>query len=167
MEQIKRRKRMFKDKILVEIIDKSGIPHKAKYPYEENHVVIAKGSKKPGDVRYAPEFNRDCILPYFEGKWPFRRLKRRLMVWNGSDHCIEFIPEKLDDKGEVVEGAKVDLHLPTRTTVEQYARAQVVKAAGETMQQVKISPLLYVLVFVNIVLTCGAILLASGKIQFV
>ena len=71
------------------------------------------------------------------------------MLWNGSDHCVEFRDKELD------------FHLPTRKMVDFYNDLQVMTHTGATMQQLKIPGLLYVLIFVNIMVSVGALLLGS------
>lgn len=146
---------MFENKILVEVINESGVQYKGKFPIEENCIVIEKPNKARGTHGYLPAYNQKCILPYYEGKWPFRKRKEKLMLWNGSDHCIEF-----RDK-------QVDFHLPTREMVDRYNDLQVMTHTGATMQQLKIPGLLYVLIFVNIMISIGALLIGSGVIRFV
>lgn len=145
---------MFKEKKLLEIINESGVQFKGKFPIDENRIIIEKPNKTAGYAGYMPAYNQKCILPYYEGKWPFRKRKERLMLWNGSDHCVEFRDKKLD------------FHLPTRKMVDFYNDLQVMTHTGATMQQLKIPGLLYVLIFVNIMVSVGALLLGSGVIRF-
>ena len=143
------------EKILVEIHDKTGIRLKKKYPIEENRVIIVKAKSAPGGASYEPTFDDDCIRLYYEGRWPFRRLKRKLLLWNGANHCISF------------KSKDIDKHEPTRDTVKHYARAEVFKAAGASVQRLQVPVLVYVLIVVNIMISILGFLVGSGKIQFV
>jgi len=77
----------FKDKIRVEIIGPGGM-HAKNYVIEENTVIIRKGRRGSGGASYKPEFTRDCLIEYKTGIWPFRKLRKKLMLFDGGDKCI-------------------------------------------------------------------------------
>ena len=77
------------------------------------------------------------------------------MLQNGAKECMKMTPKMLK------------INEPTRTTIKEFAKAEVVKAAGATVQRMTAPTLLYVLVFANIVISTLALLLGSGTVQFV
>jgi hypothetical protein len=146
-----------KPKILVEIIGENGIKQRKKFPIEGNKVVIRPPRRGPGGAGYYVEFDRDCLLPYEVGFGPFKRLKHKLMLIEGADHCISF---RVKD-GE----ALVDMPVWDRWSEERLFKANVIKAAGSTIQQVKIPAIIYILLFLTFAMQFITLLVASGRIR--
>ena len=148
---------MTRQKILVEIIGENGVKSKKKYPIEADKVVIDPGKRGRGNPPYKPSFNKDCILPYYTGFGPFKRLKQKLLLIDGASKCVSF--EFNNGKGIV------DMPLWDRPTEEKLFDASVIKAAGATTQKVKISPLLYIALFMVVGMQFLTILLLTGKVR--
>ena len=146
---------MRQPKILVEIYNGNELQFKKKYPFDGNRVIIVASKAAPGGAEYAPKFDKDSKIYYYEGRWIFKRLKQKLMLQNGAKECMKMTPKMLK------------INEPTRITIKEFAKAEVVKAAGATVQRMTAPTLLYVLVFANIVISTLALLLGSGTVQFV
>lgn len=142
-----------KNKILVEIIGANGIKSRKKYPIESNKVVIRAAKRGRGNPAYTVGFDRSCILDDRKGFWIFKRLTRKLMLMEGADHCIRF------------EGATADKAMWDRHTEENLFNANVIKAAGATLQKITVPTLLYVMLFLIAGLEFISLLLASGRIR--
>ena len=144
-------------KILVEIIDETGIKQKKKFPIESNKIVIRKGKKGPGNIAYKPSFDRDCLLNYQKGFGPFKKLKQKLLLVEGADKCISFKFHK--------DTAKVDMPVWSRQSEQNLFRASVIKAAGATVQRLQIPVFVYILLFVTAALGFIQLLISTGKIR--
>ncbi|MDH7607704.1 MAG: hypothetical protein QHH12_08145 [Candidatus Bathyarchaeota archaeon] len=144
-----------KQKILVEIYDKTGLKKVKKCPIESDHVIIRSPRRGPGGSAYKARFNEDCIIYYTAGLWPFKRLKRKLLLKDGATECINLHADPIE--------------LPTwdRATEEKLFEANVIKAAGATVHRIQIPALLYFLVFMGVVMQFITLLIVTGKVKFV
>ena len=140
-------------KEIVEIIGDSGIKKRKKYPIEQNKVVIDK--QKTKHAGWMPEFTKHSFLYYFSGVFPFKRLKRKLMVMEGADKCIEF-------------RGKDDVEVPVynKEVVKKLFEVEVIKHAGATTQKVTVPIFVYLLLFLVLMLGIVNILFTSGRIRF-
>ena len=140
-------------KEIVEIIGENGIKKRKKYPIEQNKVVIDK--QKTKHAGWMPEFTKDSFLYYFSGIFPFKRLKRKLMIMEGADKCIEF-------------RGKEDVEVPiyNKEVVKKLFEAEVIKHAGATTQKVGVPIFVYLLLFLMLMLGIVNILVTSGRIRF-
>jgi len=144
------------DKLLVEIIGENGIKKRKKYPIAKdgNKVVIEKATKGRGHAGWMPEFDRDCMLYYFSGIFPFKRLKRKLMVMDGASKCIGFM------------GKDVQVPVYDREASKKFFKANVIKSAGETAHKVTVPIFVYLLLFLLFMLGIVNILVGTGRIYF-
>jgi len=131
-------------KLLVEIITDAGLIRK-KCKVEENKVIIEKASKGRGKVGWQPSFDKNCLVPYFVGLWPLKRMKFKLVVKEGMEKCIDFFSKKKD----------VEVPSLTRKEVEKLGQARILKTAGATTQKVNVPLTLYVFVMVNCLISAG------------
>ena len=140
-------------KEIVEIIGENGIKKRKKYPIEQNKVVIDK--QKTKHAGWMPEFSKHSFLYYFSGVFPFKRLKRKLMVMEGANKCIEF-------------RGKEDVEVPVynKEVVKKLFEAEVIKHAGATTQKIGIPIFVYLLLFLMLMLGIVNILVTSGRIHF-
>jgi len=145
-----------KPKILTEVISPTGAYTK-KFPIEGNKIVIKPPRRGPGGAAILAEFNRDCIIPYWRGWGPFKRLHHKLLLIEGADKCVSF-----RFNGEMYE---IEKPIWDRETAERFFKAQVIKAAGATIQKVKIPTLLYIMLFLLIVLQFITFLIVSGEVR--
>jgi len=140
-------------KEIVEIIGENGIKKRKKYPIEQNKVVIDK--QKTKHAGWMPEFTKDSFLYYFSGVFPFKRLKRKLMIMEGADKCIEF-------------RGKDDVEVPVynKEAVKKLFEVEVIKHAGATTQKVTVPLFVYLLMFLVLMLEIVNILFTTGRIRF-
>lgn len=144
-----------KPKILVEIIGPNGIKSRKNYEIEGDQVVIRKAKRGRGPAAYKASFNKDCIVPYYKGIWPFRRLKQKLILMEGATECVNFF----DVYGTFV---------PTidRSTIEKLFQANVIKSAGSTTTKVQVPLSLYLFLGFIAVLAFVNILVSTGRVRF-
>jgi len=144
-------------KEIVEIIGENGIKKRKKYPVAEkgDKIIIEKASKGRGNAGWMPEFSKDSFLYYFSGIFPFKRLKRKLMVKDGADKCIDFYGK---------DGVEVPFY--DREASKKFFTANVIKSAGETTQKISIPIFVYHLLFISLMLGIVNILVSSGRIYF-
>ena len=140
-------------KEIVEIIGENGIKKRKKYPIEQNKVVIDK--QKTKHAGWMPEFTKHSFLYYFSGVFPFKRLKRKLMVMEGANKCIEFRGK--DD---------VEVPIYNKEVVKKLFEVEVIKHAGATTQKVTIPIFVYLLMFLVLMLEIVNILFTTGRIRF-
>jgi len=133
-------------KLLVEIITDSGLIRK-KCKVEENKVIIEKPSKGRGKVGWTPTFSKDCLVPYFVGIWPLKRLKFKLIVKEKAEVCVNFFSKKED----------VDVPEITPKTVEELGKSSILKTAGKSTQKVTVPLSLYVVIIINILVSVGTL----------
>lgn len=143
-----------KPKIKVDVINESGLKTK-KYPIEGNQIIIKPAKRGRGGAEYKAKFDRNCLLPYHVGFWPFKQLKQKLMVIEGADKCISF---DFTDK-------KATKPSWTREGLEKASQATVIKAAGATFQKLKIPALLYIALFMVAALEFLNLLILTGKVK--
>ena len=146
----------------MEIIDEFGVKSKKKYPIRGNKVIIRPARKGPGGTEYAPTFDKSCILPYVVGWGPFKRLKHKLVLIDGANRCVSFRFTK-DEQGNKV--AMIDVPVWDRWTEEEFFKANVIKAAGSTIQKVSIPTSVYVLLALIFIMQIIGLLVASGRVR--
>jgi len=157
---IKKRKKypVENNKVLIEKpkIRGKGIKKRKKYPVENNKVLIEKPKiRGKGHSGWMPEFDKHCFLYYHTGIFPFKRLKRKLMVMDGASKCIAF-------KG------KDDVKVPVfdRKTAKTLFEAEVIQHAGASTQKVTVPIFVYLLLFLLFMLGIVNILVGTGRIYF-
>lgn len=136
------------DKILVEIRNESGMISRHKYKIEENKVVIEAGRKKGKGSGYKPSFENDSIIYYTSGRWPLKRLHRKLFLMEGAKKCLSF-------KDNKVQKAVWD-----RKTEKELFKAEVIKSAGATTQKVQVPISLYIVVLAGIMISVLNLIMA-------
>jgi len=149
-------KRQKGEQEFVQIIVENDIRKEKKYPVKGNKVLIEPPKKKArGHSGWMPEYTKDCFLYYVAGHFPFKKLKRKLMVVFGASKCIEF-------KG------KDDVKIPVydRETAKRLFEAEVIQHAGASIQKIAIPVFVYLLLFMLVMLGIVNILVGSGRIYF-
>lgn len=144
-----------KPKILVEIIGANGIKSRKKYPIEEDNVVIRPAKRGRGPPAYKASFDKDCIVPYWKGIWPFKRLKHKLLLMEGATECVNFYSF-----------TKVNVPTLDRKGVEKLFEANVIKSAGATTTKVVVPLSLYLFLGVIAVMAFVNILISTGRVRF-
>ena len=142
-----------KPKIKVDVINESGLKTK-KYPIEGNQIIIKPAKRGRGGAGYAAKFDKNCLLPYHVGLWPFKHLKQKLMLIEGAAKCVSF---DFTDK-------KANMPNWSREALERASEATVIKAAGATFQKLKIPTLLYIALFLVVGLEFLNLLVLTGKV---
>jgi len=66
-----------------------------------------------------------------------------------------------------VDQKDVDIPIWNRIASERLHDASMIKKAGTSFQKVQISPIVYILVAMNVVLTIVSIAVGSGRVRFV
>jgi hypothetical protein len=143
-----------KQKMRVDIKTEKGLIIK-KCEIEDNSVIIEKGSRGRGKASYKANYDSSCVLDYWVGIRPFKRLKQKLMLMDGADSCISF---KKDD---------VNLPVFDRSTSNRHIVANVIKNAGATTQKLNVPLSLYLIVGAVAVIGIINLLLSSGRVRFV
>ena len=150
------RKRQKGEQEFVQIIVENDIRTGKKYPIKGNKVLIEKPKTKGrGHSGWMPEYTRDCFLYYVAGHFPFKKLKRKLMVVFGASKCIEFKGKK---------GVEVPVY--DRETAKKLFEAEVIQHAGASTQKVTVPIFVYLLLFICLMLGIVNILVGSGRIYF-
>jgi hypothetical protein len=112
-----------------------------------------------------PTFSKNSLL-YYKGFLGLRGLKRKVMLIDGADHCIDFIPEEVtgeDGKSHMV--MNVDIPIWDRPTLEKAFRAEVIKASGQVSSKIQIPALLYISIFLSIGMSFLVLLVSTGRLQ--
>lgn len=137
-------------KIRVEVLSPSRAPmYAVNAEIRGNEVVIQKGRPGRGNPTITAEFTADCIIPYYAGAWPFKRLKQKLLWIQNTKKCCEISDKKLA-RGIF--------------DVEKFFESASMKNAGATREKHETSPILFFLVGGNIVLTVVSLLMLSGRL---
>lgn len=123
-------------KTLVDIIDDTGVRKQGYYNLKENRVIIQKGKGKHTPP-YKPKYTRDCWLYWYEG-WPTKQLKRKLMLREGSDTCVDFKKKPVDFG---------------RTDITALFEANVLTKAGNIKGSLEVPIFLYLLVAASTVIS--------------
>jgi len=144
-----------KPKILVEIIGHNGIKSRKKYEIDGNSVVIRKAKRGKGNPAYKATFNKDCIVPYRKGIWPFKRLKQKLVLMEGANECIDFFSF-----------TKVNVPTFDRKTSEELFEANVLRKSGALTTKVQVPLSLYLFMGIIAVLAFVNILISTGRVRF-
>lgn len=120
--------------------------------------MIRAAKRGRGNPAYKVGFDKDCILPYYVGFGPFKIRREKLLLIDNANHCVSF---NFND-GE----ASVKMPLWDKESEEKLFQANVIKSAGATTQKVKISPLLYVALFMVFAMQIITLLQLSGRVRF-
>jgi len=145
-----------KPKIKVDVINESGLKTR-KYPIEGNTIIIRAAKRGRGGAAYKVNYDKNCLLPYYVGFWPFKRLKQKLMLIEGADECVSFHFTE--------DGAQVDTPTWSRKSLEDASEASVIKAAGATFQKLKIPTLLYLALFMSIGMQFLTLMVLTGRVR--
>jgi hypothetical protein len=144
-----------KQKILVEIYDSTGLKSRKKYPIEADQVVIRKGRPVPGGAAYKAKFDEDCVVYFWSGYWPFKSLKRKLMLQDGATECINIRAPPMIFK----------IPMWDRATEEELFKASVIKASGASMLKLQIPTLLYIMSFAGIAISVIILMVLTGRVR--
>ena len=142
-------------KFLVEIIGANCVKSRKTYEVDGDSIVIRKAKRGRGPPAYKPTFNKDCILNYWKGIWPFKKLKQRLMLKEGANECVNFYG-----------GEEVDVPTFDRKASEKLFQANVIKSAGSTTTKVQVPLSLYLFMGIIAVLAFVNILISTGRVRF-
>jgi len=143
-----------KRKILTEVITPSGAYTK-KFPVEGEYIIIKPETRRT--PAYRAKFNRDCIIYYWRGIGPFKKLCQKLLLIEGADHCVSF-----KFKGNI---ARIEMPVWDRATEEHLFRMSVIKAAGATVHKLTLPFFAYLILAIIIFLQLLTILVASGRVE--
>jgi len=143
-------------RILTEVISPVGC-YKKKFPVEGNTIVIRPARRGPGGAPYKAEFDRDCLIPYWTGWGPFKKLHQKLLLIEGADKCVSFNFKR--DIGEI------NLPIWDRETEARLFEASVIKAAGATVQKIKIPTSLSIILILLVIMQFISLLLLSGRVR--
>jgi len=146
-----------KRKILTEVISPVGC-YKKKFPVEGNTIVIRRARRGPGGAAYKAEFDRDCLISYWTGWGPFKKLHQKLLLIEGADKCVSF--KFKEEIGEI------NLPIWDRETAARFFEASVIKAAGATVQKIKIPISLYIILILVVIMQFISLIVLSGRIRF-
>ena len=81
----------------VELIDGAGIKSRKKRLVEANKVIIKPRGKKSHTPSYRAKFDESCFLYYTVGPfWPFKLMKRKLVLIDGQDECISIKKDNVE-----------------------------------------------------------------------
>lgn len=139
-------------KIRVEVVGASPFPQIKKCPIEGNKVVLQKAREGRGGAAITADFDKSCLIPYYAGAPPFRKLKYKVVLKEGATHCVSF----KDPENYVA---------PTLTILDvfTYFKASVHRAAAHFKPESK--SITYVLLGVLIIIGILNVLVASGRIR--
>ncbi len=140
-----------REKIRVEIVG-GYLPKKRNCTIEGNYVIINPNDRNRDGASYKAFFDNTCLIPYKTGLPPFRSIRHKLMLKEGSAQCVSF-SSKQEDKAPSC----------TIQDVENYATATVIKKAGSFKEESK--TLIYVLIIINIIVSLAG-LIFGGRIRF-
>jgi hypothetical protein len=140
-------------KILVEVLDNSGIKQKKKCVVEGTKVIVRKKSGKGKNYKpaYKAGFDESCLL-YYRGMWPFRFLKRKLQLIDGHNHCIKF-----DYKKKTVDFSRFD--------ATQFFKGEVLDKSGNVKMKVEVPFVLYMILGIILVMNIVSILVFTGRLR--
>lgn len=141
-----------KPKILVEIVGPT--PNKRRLPIDGNYVIVEEGKPGRGGAPIKAKFDNTCLVPYYAGIPPFRTIKYKLVLKEGTTECVSF-------------GDKYTSNAPScdLKTVQRYGEATVIKLSGMIKNPMNMG-ILYILLFAAIALGVLNLLVASGNIRF-
>lgn len=127
------------NKILTEIVPANRVIKRRKLAIEGSSVIVSKGKRgRGGRPASKATFNEDSIIYYHQGKWPFKRLKQKLMLREGSQECMTFEKDKvkgLSDKD-----------------IEHLFDVSAITKAGATVTKLEVPMYFVILTFVGIIL---------------
>jgi len=124
---------------------------------EGNEIIIKAAKRGRGGAAYKAKFDKNCLLPYYTGFWPFRQLKQKLMLIEGADECLSFHFTE--------EGAQVDTPTWGRNSLEKASEASVIKAAGASTQKITVPIIFYVLMFMTFAIGFINFLITTGRVR--
>ena len=140
-------------KILVEVLDSSGIKQKKKCVVEGTKVIVRKKSGKGKNYKpaYKAGFDESCLL-YYRGMWPFRFLKRKLQLIDGHDHCIKF-----DYTKKTVDFSRFD--------IGNMFKAEVLEKAQASKTKLDVPFMLYLILIFILLMNVVSILVFTGRLR--
>jgi len=106
-----------KQKILVKIIENTGVVTKQLCEVDADEIIIVKAKKGAGNVGWKPKFKRRCILEE-ELKGFSKKTLKYLMIRRDSSKFIDFDPEN------------PDVPPCTRKDIKEVFKSQVMHAAS-------------------------------------
>lgn len=136
----------------VEILSGNTIKSRKKYKVENNTVVIEKAGKGRGHIGWTPKYSESSFI---YKRNIFGILKRKLVVIEGSDRCIDFKTE--DDEART--------YPVTIQTIKQWYEAKLLEHAGQSTQNIKVPILLYLLIGGVLILEIFNFLVTQGMIR--
>lgn len=137
------------EKIRVEVLSQKGMKAR-KCVVESDRIIIKKGKGVKGDPSITAKFEKDCIIPYRAGMWPFKTWKQKLVWIEGHDRCVMFY------------GKKTDLGV---NDIKGFFEAGAIKNAGSTLQKLQIPMALYLIIGAVLVLQVVQLLMARGNLR--
>jgi len=123
--------------------------YRKKCAIEGNEIVLKKGSKGRGLATISAEFDNDCVINYYVGFWPFKRLKQKVLWIEGTNKCCK-VTEKELQKGRLV--------------LEKFFGAGAIKNAGSTLSKVQVPALFYLIVGGVLIMQFVNLLVMSGRL---
>lgn len=145
-------------KIRVEIIGENNIVlHRRRFKYEGNKIIIEKPSKGRGKIGYEPSFSKDSILTYEVGVSPFKFLRRKVVLVNGADKCVEWF----NTPPNVI----FEPNIPDQTTLKRIFSANVLEKAGTLASKVQVPTIMYVFLFMSFAISFLTFLVVTGRVR--
>jgi len=119
--------------------------------------VIRPARRGPGGAPYKAKFDRDCIIVYWKGFGPFKKLCQKLILIEGAEECIRFR----------FMGKEYELNMPVfdRDAAENFFKAAVIKAAGATVQKITIPISVYIILVLVAIMQFISLLILSGRVK--
>jgi hypothetical protein len=140
-------------KILVEVLDASGIKKRKKCIVQGSSVVIQqkKGRGRSYTPAFQAKFDESCLI-FYRGMWPFRFLKRKLMVFDGHTKCISF-------------NADTKIMEPSQYDVAELFDAEVLKKSGSLKTKLDVPFMLYLILIFILLMNVVSILVFTGRLR--
>ena len=145
----------FTPRLKVEIVYKNGESRIKKCKIIGNSIVIEPKKRGRGGTGWMPTFDIGSIIERKTRKFIFKRIEKRLMVIEGSEKCINFDPKQ--DKNNVA--------LWNRESEQKLFEANVIKAAGQSTQKIKVPTVVYILILLTFVIAFIDLLVSTGRIR--
>jgi len=146
---------IFTPKIKVEIVHENGDSYIKTCKISGNTVVITPGKRGRGGSGWQPTFKNSWIISEKGRKLFFPYTKKRLIVRKGAPSCVNMFPEQ--------ELKKVPLW--NRESEEKLFEANVIKAAGASIQKIKIPFMVYLLMALTFGVAFLNFLISTGRVR--
>ena len=137
-------------KILVDIIQHSGIRKRKKCRVEGDTVIIEKASRGRGNAGWKPTYSGACIT--YKKRF-LRGLAPMLEVKEDATHCLPVMQQNPDDVPSC-----------TRKAVGKFFEANVIKAAGATATKLDVPLVLWMVMFVQVAISFIMLMRLWGKL---